>query len=93
VIAGLEPREAKVDADRQPEQAGARVAEQEPGEGGAFDLDRLAARLLAHLEEDHEEREERDPERDGEHLVQGGRRVDHDPRVVEEEQRERRDGA
>ena len=41
VPAGLEPREAEEQADRQPEQAGRGVAEQEPGEGRSFDLDRL----------------------------------------------------
>ena len=46
VIAGLEPGEAEEQADRQPEQAGRRVAEQEPGERRSFDLDRLAARLV-----------------------------------------------
>ena len=58
VVAGLQPGEADEEADRQPEQAGPRIAEQESGEGRAFDLDRLAARLRAHLEEDDEEREE-----------------------------------
>src|SRR4029078_8995001 len=47
VIAGFEPGEPDEQPDRQPEQAGSGVAEQEPGEGRLLDLARLATRLRA----------------------------------------------
>ena len=89
VPAGIEPREAQEQADRQPEQAGLGVAEQEPREGRSLDLDGLAARLLALHEQEHEQDDERDPEPVGDEVAQGGLVVrDLEPRVDHDQQQD-----
>ena len=61
----LDPGEAEEQADRQPEQSGSSVAEQEPRERRAFNLDHLGIRLVPVSEEEGHHHDGQDPEGHG----------------------------